>query len=102
MGFTAKELAGLVELTVVGLEAGFENEADLVAVAEIFGTAKAEAGAEFLGVFHGERVDAVVAGNVCIARNKGEAGVDDAVNLHVGSGAREGSKSAQRAGDCHG
>ena len=53
MGFTAKELAGLVELTVVGLEAGFENEADLVAVAEIFGTAKAEAGAEFLGVFRG-------------------------------------------------
>lgn len=56
MGLTVKELAGGLEFAGVGLEAVFELEAHLHAVAEVFRTLDAEAGGGVATVFHGERV----------------------------------------------
>ena len=53
---TVKELAGGLEFAGVGLEAVFELEAHLHAVAEVFRTLDAEAGGRVATVFHGERV----------------------------------------------
>ena len=55
-GLTVKELAVGLEDAGVGLEAVFELEAHLHAVAEVFRTLDAEAGGGVQTVFHGERV----------------------------------------------
>ena len=55
-GLTVKELAFGLEFAGVSLEAVFELEAHLHAVAEVFRTLDAEAGSGVQTVFHGERV----------------------------------------------
>ena len=97
VGLAAEHLAALIEFARVGLEAVFKDEADLVAVAEVFGPLDAEAGAEFTRIFHREL--AVGAPAVGIAVDIGEAEVDQAVDLDVSGKSRAGKGRGERKGE---
>ena len=92
-GFAAPEAAALTEGAVVGLNAAFEDEAGLVAVAEVFGALDAEAGADVLAGDHAGG-GVAVAVDVLVVAN-GKTGVDDAVDLSVGG---EGGAGGEGAG----
>ena len=102
-GLTVKELAGGLEFAGVGLEAVFELEAHLHAVAEVFRTLDAEAGGGVQTVFHGERVG-IGHGLVAFGNFIGlelEARVNLAVHRNVGglngeSGSAENGDSDKR------
>ena len=91
--FTVEKAAFSGELTVIGVEAVFERETDLEAVAEVFFTLHAEAAGGVLAGAHVELINvfaiALVRGGVAEAR------VDDAVHRDIGGkgGTGEGAEN---------
>ena len=91
--FTVEKAAFSGELTVIGVEAVFEREADLEAVAEVFFTFHAEAGG---GVLAGAHVELINVFAITLVRGGvAEARVDDAVHRDIGGkgGTGEGAKN---------
>ena len=82
---TTEETASLlgVKITGVGFNPGFEHKTEFQAVAEIFRTAKAPVGTEFLTVFHREFVG--FRALVGIRMRIRKARVDEAVHFNVRS-----------------
>lgn len=91
--FTTEEAAVLTHRAVVSVEAVFENEADLRAVAEVFRALQAEARTGVLTGLHIKRIDGILTINlvVCVV----EAKVGLTVKRNIGSSSRaSGSKGA--------
>ena len=91
-GFTAEEAAALTHRAVVTIEAAFELEAHLIAVAEVFRTLQAPAVARIPTGLHIERIDSLFARILRV--DVFEAGIESAVKRHVSSHCRAG-KSAE-------
>ena len=97
MRFAAEELATLfrIQSTRIGFNAGLQGKAHLVAVTEIFNAAKTPAGAEFLGVGHGERVGIGNACDVGVGVHVAHAGIKEPVNLNLRGSACGAHQSAR-------
>ena len=97
-GVAAEEAAALTQSPRIGAEAVFKHEADLEAVAEVFGALEADAGTDVLAREHLEaRFGRAVDGVVLLPRH---AVVEYAVDLHVGGeGAGRRKKAAEREGE---
>ena len=98
--FTTEETAALlgVKITGVGFNPGFEHKTEFQTVAEIFRTAKAPAGTEFLTVFHRELVG--LRALVGIGMRIRKARVDEAVHFNVRShGGRREESTGNGGGD---
>ena len=94
-GFTAEEAAALTHRAVVTIEAAFELEADLIAVAEVFGTLQAPAVARIPTGLHVKRValfgGTVILGGLLVEVFK--AGIESAVKRHVSGHGRAGKNA---------
>ena len=107
VGFTAEEAAALVEGAVVGVDAAFELEADLHAVAEVFGTgdAPARGGVDARGHFEvaftvGGMSNFIPGVTPVVFVGIGQTGVDHAVERDIrglrGSGGAENGERDER------
>ena len=85
--FTAEEAAILLGIreTRVRFKTRLENEAHLVAVAEVLSTPQAPAGTEFLTVIHGKRVGVRNTSHVRVRVDIAETRIDQAIELNIGS-----------------
>ena len=94
-GFTTEETAVIVERAIVSLEAVFEHETDLNAVAEVFFTLQAETGTGVRAGVHRELVSGIV--NTVVGVDIVDAEVDDAVDRNVSSKSRtsEGAEDSE-------
>ena len=90
--FTTEETTAVAELTVIFRETVFENEANLVAVAEVFRTLQAPTVAGRSTGLHVKGVDVVLGFHVLVGIV--QARIDHAVERHVSSH-RRGGKSAE-------
>ena len=97
-GFAAEEAAVLLHASRVGFKARFEDEAELHAVPEVFASANAPAGAEFLTRGHFEGVGGIRAGGIRIGMDEGKACIKDAVNLRIRSKGAHGG-AGKKPGD---
>ena len=85
--FTAEKAAILLGIreTRVRFKTRLENEAHLVAVAEVLSTPQAPAGTEFLTVLHGKRVGVRNTSHVRVRVDIAETRIDQAIELNIGS-----------------
>ena len=95
-GFTAEE-AVFLKRAAVSFKAAFELKADLIAVAEVFRTLQAPAGAEVAAGFELKLIDGFFVSNFGVGVD--EAFIDHTIKLNIGSSsaARKSAENGERS-----
>lgn len=93
-----EQKAGRIQSTGIGTELVFKDEANRQAVAEIFRTLEAEAGAGLHAAFHGKLINGVMASEIGVSTQILDTRINDTVELNISSESRTG-KSAEN-GNC--